>query len=92
GVDVASGTLPAGFATRCAAEVDDLERWLARPRAEPLKEGFRGVLAGPPNVGKSTLFNARVEAEAAITAAEPGTTRDVLTRAVALDGVPFQFV
>ncbi|MFX8039952.1 hypothetical protein ABTK61_19575, partial [Acinetobacter baumannii] len=33
GVDVESGTLPAGFATRCAALVDDLERWLARPRA-----------------------------------------------------------
>lgn len=92
GVDVESGALPAGFAARCVALVDDLERWLARPRAEPLKEGFRVVLAGPPNVGKSTLFNALVEAEAAITAAEPGTTRDVLTRAVALDGVPFQFV
>jgi tRNA modification GTPase len=37
------------------------------------------------------LFNALVEAEAAITAAEPGTTRDVLTRSVAIDGVPFTF-
>lgn len=54
--------------------------------------GFKCGIVGLPNVGKSTLFNALVEAEAAITAAEPGTTRDVLTRAVALDGVPFQFV
>jgi tRNA modification GTPase len=56
-----------------------------------LREGFRVVLAGPPNAGKSTLFNALVEAEAAITAAEPGTTRDVLTRSVAIDGLPFTF-
>lgn len=84
--------LPAGFAADCAALGQSLEAWLSRPRAEPLKEGFRVVLAGPPNAGKSTLFNAMVERDAAITAAEPGTTRDVLTHAVALDGVPFTFV
>lgn len=92
--DVGEGEslLPAHFTTDCAALSCDLETWLARPRAEPLKEGFRVVLAGPPNAGKSTLFNALVEHEAAITAAEPGTTRDVLTHSVALDGVPFTFV
>ncbi|WP_372730324.1 tRNA uridine-5-carboxymethylaminomethyl(34) synthesis GTPase MnmE [Novosphingobium sp.] len=84
--------LPANFARDCAALANELRQWLDRPRAEPLKEGFRVVLAGPPNAGKSTLFNALVEHEAAITAAEPGTTRDVLTHAVALDGVPFTFV
>lgn len=92
--DVGAGqdTLPPGFAADCAALAQDLETWLARPRAEPLKEGFRVVLAGPPNAGKSTLFNALVQQEAAITAAEPGTTRDVLTFAASLDGVPFTFV
>ena len=92
--DVGEGEslLPANFADDCAALTNELAQWLARPRAEPLKEGFRVVLAGPPNAGKSTLFNALVEHEAAITAAEPGTTRDVLTHAVALDGVPFTFV
>jgi tRNA modification GTPase len=70
----------------------ELGSWLARPRAEPLREGFRVVLAGPPNAGKSTLFNVLVEDEAAITAAEPGTTRDVLVRAVAIGGVPFCLV
>lgn len=91
--DVGAGDdlLPPGFQDGCKALTGTLEQWLARPRAEPLKEGFRVVLAGPPNAGKSTLFNALVEAEAAITAAEPGTTRDVLTRSVALDGVPFTF-
>lgn len=84
--------VPPGIAEGCAALAEELASWLARPRAEPLREGFRVVLAGPPNAGKSTLFNALVEDEAAITAAEPGTTRDVLIRAVALSGVPFQFV
>lgn len=91
-VGVGEATLPAGFADECLALARQIMIWLDRPRAEPLKEGFRVVLAGPPNAGKSTLFNALVEHEAAITAAEPGTTRDVLTYAAALDGVPFTFV
>lgn len=84
--------LPHGF---CSV-LDDLRRevlaWLNRPRAEALREGFRVVLAGPPNSGKSTLFNALVEYEAAITAPLAGTTRDVLTRPVAMEGLPFLFV
>lgn len=87
-----SGLLPPHFAADCISLACSLNTWLDRPRAEPLKEGFRVVLAGPPNAGKSTLFNALVEHEAAITAAEPGTTRDLLTHAAALDGVPFTFV
>ena len=55
-------------------------------------EGYRVALAGPPNAGKSTLFNALIEHEAAITAPLAGTTRDVLVRPVALAGVPFSFV
>ncbi len=86
------GALPSGFVQGAMALAEELADWLARPRAEPLREGFRVVLAGPPNAGKSTLFNALVEDEAAITAAEPGTTRDVLVRTVAIGGVPFAFV
>lgn len=84
--------LPDGVAEGCTVLAEELSAWLARPRAEPLREGFRVVLAGPPNAGKSTLFNALVEDEAAITAPEPGTTRDVLVRAVAIGGVPFAFI
>lgn len=65
---------------------------LAKPSAEVLKDGFRVVIAGPPNAGKSTLFNALVESEAAITSQYAGTTRDVITRAVAIEAVPFLFV
>ncbi|HEY6869939.1 MAG TPA: tRNA uridine-5-carboxymethylaminomethyl(34) synthesis GTPase MnmE [Novosphingobium sp.] len=71
------------------AEIGD---WLTRPRAEVLREGFRVVLAGPPNAGKSTLFNALVGSEAAITSPIPGTTRDVVSRPVAIAGLPFLFV
>ncbi|MDG2004958.1 MAG: tRNA uridine-5-carboxymethylaminomethyl(34) synthesis GTPase MnmE [Novosphingobium sp.] len=83
--------LPPDFSERLEALRAELAEWLARPRAELLREGFRVVLAGPPNSGKSTLFNVLVESEAAITAPVPGTTRDVLTRAVAIVGVPFLF-
>ena len=88
--DVAA--LPAAFAGDCAALAGDLGTWLARPRAETLRNGFRVVLAGPPNAGKSTLFNALTQSEAAITSPVPGTTRDVITCSVALDGVGFVFI
>ena len=80
-----------GLSADCCKLADDLEGWLRRPRAEILREGFRVVIAGPPNAGKSTLFNVLVESEAAIATPIPGTTRDVLTQPVALDGVPFVF-
>jgi tRNA modification GTPase len=83
--------LPPDFADRIEGLASELAEWLARPRAETLREGYRVVLAGPPNAGKSTLFNTLVEDEAAITAPLAGTTRDVLTRAVAIGGVPFVF-
>ncbi len=84
--------LPPRFVDEVHALGSELAGWLARPRAEALREGYRVVMAGPPNSGKSSLFNALVESEAAITAPTAGTTRDVLTRSVALDGVPFTFV
>lgn len=91
-IDDRGAAVPAGVSEGCAALAVELADWLALPRAEPLREGFRVVLAGPPNAGKSTLFNALLEDDAAITAAEPGTTRDVLVRTVAISGVPFAFV
>ncbi len=83
--------LPAELTTGIAALAQEIELWLDRPRAEALREGYRVVIAGPPNAGKSTLFNILVESDAAIATPIPGTTRDVLTRPVSLDGVPFLF-
>ena len=85
-------TLPADFALRLDRLRQEIDVHLARPRAEALREGFQIVIAGPPNAGKSTLFNALVESEAAITTPIAGTTRDVLTKPVAIEGVPFVFV
>lgn len=84
--------LPPAFALGVDRLKAALGEWLARPRARALKEGFRIVLAGPPNSGKSTLFNALVEAEAAITAPTAGTTRDILQRSCAIAGIPFTFI
>lgn len=84
-------TLPGDFLIRIDTLRAEIAAWLARPRAEVLREGFRVVIAGPPNAGKSTLFNALVQDEAAIATPIAGTTRDVLTRPVAYDGVPFLF-
>ncbi len=84
-------TLPADFAMRIGALEEQLAAWLTQPRAEALREGFRVVIAGPPNLGKSTLFNTLVQADAAIATPIPGTTRDVLTRPVSYEGIPFLF-
>lgn len=87
-----SADLPECFTWNIATLAGEIGEWLARPRSERLGEGFRVVLAGPPNAGKSTLFNALIESEAAITSPIAGTTRDVIERAVAMAGVPFTFV
>jgi tRNA modification GTPase len=52
-------------------------------RGRIVREGLRVALAGPPNVGKSSLLNALSKSDLAIVSDEPGTTRDV--REVALD-------
>ena len=57
-------------------------------RGEILREGFRVVLAGPPNVGKSSLLNALARREAAIVSEEAGTTRDVIEVRLDLGGYP----
>ncbi len=56
-----------------------------------LAEGLRVAILGKPNVGKSSLFNRLVGAERAIVSEIPGTTRDVLTEAVEIDGIPLRF-
>src|SRR5437870_1625160 len=56
-----------------------------------LAEGLRLAILGKPNVGKSSLFNRLVSADRAIVTEVPGTTRDVLTETVNMDGVPLRF-
>ena len=53
-----------------------------------LREGARVAIAGRPNVGKSSLFNNLVRNERAIVTDVPGTTRDTLSEAIDMGGVP----
>lgn len=57
-----------------------------------LKDGFRVVLTGLPNVGKSSLLNLFLEDERAIVTDIPGTTRDVIHGDTSFEGVKFTFV
>jgi len=53
-----------------------------------LQEGMRVAITGRPNVGKSSLFNSLIERERAIVTDIPGTTRDTLSEAIDLEGIP----
>jgi tRNA modification GTPase len=53
-----------------------------------LQEGVRVTITGRPNVGKSSLFNSLIERERAIVTDVPGTTRDTLSEAIDLEGIP----
>ncbi|MBM3542983.1 MAG: tRNA uridine-5-carboxymethylaminomethyl(34) synthesis GTPase MnmE [Alphaproteobacteria bacterium] len=61
---------------------------LADRRGERLRDGYRVVIAGPPNAGKSSLLNALARRDAAIVSEEAGTTRDVIEVHLDLAGVP----
>ncbi len=87
-----TGTDVSALADEAATLAAELASWLDRPRAEPLKQGIRVVVAGPPNAGKSSLVNALSESERAIVTDVAGTTRDVIEVPLAIGGVPFVLV
>ncbi len=57
-----------------------------------LKEGVRVVLAGQPNVGKSSLMNLLAGRDSAIVTDVPGTTRDIIREHIQLDGLPMHVI
>ena len=84
GVEVSALEIETRLAT-CRGQV---ARLLATARAgERIRDGARVVILGPPNAGKSTLFNQLCGSERAIVSPHPGTTRDVIEAELDLAGV-----
>jgi tRNA modification GTPase len=68
--------------------VEIREALTAQGKAERLRDGLVVAIAGPPNVGKSTLINQLARREVAIVSPHAGTTRDVIEVQLDLDGYP----
>lgn len=89
-VEFADRTRLVGIATQLLVKIDRLTASYATGRA--FKEGVPVVIAGMPNVGKSTLLNAMLQEDKAIVSDIPGTTRDIIEDTCEIEGILFRFI
>jgi tRNA modification GTPase len=89
-IDVISAERIVRKITEVRVPLAELERSFAYGRV--VRDGFRLAIVGRPNAGKSSLFNRLVERERAIVTSAPGTTRDLVTEMVAIEGIPVELI
>ncbi len=87
-LDAVADALDRGDGDAASAKLDALTRWA--PLGRRLTAPWRVAVAGPPNVGKSSLVNALAGYQRSIVAPTPGTTRDVVTTRLTIDGWPVE--
>lgn len=97
GIDFAEDDVEVTPAAEIARRIDELRPPLAAleasfARGRIVHDGLTLAIVGRPNAGKSSLFNRLVERDRAIVTATPGTTRDLVTERISLDGIPLELV
>ncbi|MGH9604731.1 MAG: tRNA uridine-5-carboxymethylaminomethyl(34) synthesis GTPase MnmE [Terracidiphilus sp.] len=97
GIDFAEDDLDVTPQAEIARRIDALTPQLSAleasfARGRIVHDGLTLAIVGRPNAGKSSLFNRLVERDRAIVTATPGTTRDLVTERISLDGIPLELV
>jgi tRNA modification GTPase len=97
GIDFAEDDVDVTPQSEIARRIDELTAPLVAldasfARGRIVHDGLTLAIVGRPNAGKSSLFNRLVERDRAIVTATPGTTRDLVTERISLDGIPLELV
>ncbi len=97
GIDFAEDTVEVTSSAEIARLIGELTPPLAAleasfARGRIVHDGLTLAIVGRPNVGKSSLFNRLVEYDRAIVTPIAGTTRDLVTERISLDGIPLELV
>ena len=97
GIDFAEDDIDTLPATEIIAQIQSIQTPLqaleqTSAYGRILNTGFTLAIIGRPNVGKSSLFNRLIERDRAIVTATPGTTRDLVSERVSLNGIPVELI